>query len=82
MLRETLRGALRTSPVLSPGGVAPLIVSDATAALTALQEQPGLPAGGVVLEAVLRISAGDPSLSEADMREAFDGYLMFLRERI
>ena len=43
-----LRGALRTNPTLSPGGVAPLIVSDATAALTALQQQPGLPTNGVV----------------------------------
>lgn len=43
-----LRGALRESPVLSPGGTPPLIVSDATAALAALQMSPGLPAGGVV----------------------------------
>ena len=26
--------------------------------------------------------AGDPSLSEADLREAFEVYLMFLRERL
>ncbi len=43
-----LRGALRDSPSLSPGGVPPMIISDATAALAALQTNPGLPARGVV----------------------------------
>lgn len=43
-----LRGALRGSPVLSAGGFPPIIVSDATAALAALQATPGLPGSGVV----------------------------------
>jgi len=43
-----LRGALRGSAVLSPGGVPPIIVSDAVAALAALQAGPGLPGRGVV----------------------------------
>lgn len=43
-----LRGALRDSPALSPGGVPPMIVSDAAAALAALQANPGLPTSGVV----------------------------------
>ena len=43
-----LRGALRGSAVLSPGVVPPIIVSDAVAALAALQAGPGLPGRGVV----------------------------------
>ncbi len=43
-----LRATLRSSPFLSAGGVAPVIVSDATAALTALQARPGFPPHGVV----------------------------------
>jgi hypothetical protein len=43
-----LRGALRESPALSPSGIPPMIVSDATAALSALQASPGLPGTGVV----------------------------------
>lgn len=43
-----LRGALRDRQTLSPGGVAPMIVSDAAAALVALQANPGLPTRGVV----------------------------------
>lgn len=43
-----LRGALRDSAVLSPGGAAPMIVPDSAAALAALQASPGLPGSGVV----------------------------------
>jgi hypothetical protein len=43
-----LRGALRTSALLSPGGVSPVIVGDSAAALAALQVSPGLPGSGVV----------------------------------
>jgi hypothetical protein len=43
-----LRGALRSRPALSPGGVAPTLISDATAALASLQADPGLPGQGVV----------------------------------
>ncbi|MBI3690986.1 MAG: Hsp70 family protein, partial [Mycolicibacterium aromaticivorans] len=43
-----LRGALRTRPALSPNGIPPALISDATAALAALQADPGLPSQGVV----------------------------------
>lgn len=43
-----LRAALRDRPALSPGGVPPVIISDAAAALAALRSDPGLPARGVV----------------------------------
>ena len=59
-----LRGALRPSAALSPGGVPPMIVSDATAALAALQTSPGLPASGVV--ALCDFGAGGSSITLAD----------------
>ncbi len=59
-----LRGALRTNPTLSPGGAPPLIISDATAALAALQADPGLPARGVV--ALCDFGAGGTSITLAD----------------
>ena len=43
-----LRGALRASAMLAPGGVPPMIISDATAGFAALQANPGLPTRGVV----------------------------------
>ncbi|MGY4710944.1 Hsp70 family protein [Mycolicibacterium sp. CBM1] len=43
-----LRGALRAKPTLAPNGVPPMLISDATAALAALQADPGLPTSGVV----------------------------------
>ncbi len=43
-----LRGALRSKSTLAPGGVPPMLISDATAALAALQADPGLPTQGVV----------------------------------
>src|SRR6478609_4762282 len=39
-----LRTAMRNEPNLAPNGVAPRLVSDAVAALTALHSNPGLPA--------------------------------------
>ena len=59
-----LRGALRSSPLLSPTGVAPTIVSDATAALAALAVGPGLPGGGVV--ALCDFGGSGTSISLAD----------------
>ncbi len=59
-----LRGALRSIPTLSPGGTAPLIVSDATAALAALQSDPGLPDRGVV--ALCDFGAAGSSITLAD----------------
>ena len=43
-----LRAILRTKPNLSPNGVPPTLVSDAVAALGALNTSPGLPRAGVV----------------------------------
>ncbi|MGI9125717.1 MAG: Hsp70 family protein, partial [Mycobacterium sp.] len=60
----SLRGALRESPLLSPGGLPPTIVSDATAALAALQADPGLPGSGVV--ALCDFGAGGTSITLAD----------------
>ena len=59
-----LRGALRGSPVLSPGGTPPLIVSDADAALAALRADPGLPERGVV--ALCDFGGGGSSVTLAD----------------
>ena len=59
-----LRGALRTSQTLSPDGAAPLIVSDAAAALTALRSDPGLPSSGVV--ALCDFGAGGTSITLVD----------------
>ncbi|MCB0922932.1 MAG: Hsp70 family protein, partial [Mycobacterium sp.] len=64
-----LRGALRGFPTLSPGGAAPLIVSDATAALAALRSDPGLPDRGVV--AVCDFGASGTSITLADAGSDF-----------
>lgn len=64
-----LRGALRSSQILSPGGVAPLIVSDASAALAALRSDPGLPTRGVV--ALCDFGAGGSSITLTDAAADF-----------
>ena len=43
-----LRGEFFAQPSLAPNGVPPLLLSDATAALTALRTTPGFPTSGVV----------------------------------
>lgn len=43
-----LRGALRNKAAISPNGVPPMLISDSTAALIALQTDPGLPNHGVI----------------------------------
>jgi hypothetical protein len=43
-----LRNALFTRPGLSPDGVPPTLISDATTALAALHAKPGFPANGVI----------------------------------
>ncbi|SON59235.1 Chaperone protein DnaK [Mycobacterium simulans] len=58
-----LRQALQTQPTLAPDG-APMLISDATAALAALGAQPGFPADGVV--ALCDFGAGGTSVSLAD----------------
>lgn len=60
-----LRGALRGSPILSPGGAPPLIISDAAAALAALRSDPGLPGGGVVV--LCDFGAAGSSITLADL---------------
>ncbi len=59
-----LRGALRGNPDLAPGGVAPALVPDSVAALTALKSSPGLPANGVVV--LCDFGAGGTSITLAD----------------
>ena len=59
-----LRGALRGAPALAPAGLPPTIVSDAAAALTALQADPGLPTSGVV--ALCDFGGSGSSISLAD----------------
>ncbi len=44
-----LRAEFSAQPDLAPNGVAPVLISDATAALAALRAQPGFPADGVVV---------------------------------
>ncbi|SOJ53022.1 Chaperone protein DnaK [Mycobacterium simulans] len=58
-----LRQALQTQPTLAPDG-APMLISDATAALAALGAQPGFPADGVV--ALCDFGAGGTSVSLAN----------------
>ena len=43
-----LREEFFAQPGLAPGGVPPVLISDATAAITALRTQPGFPTDGVV----------------------------------
>ncbi|MCW2690523.1 MAG: molecular chaperone, partial [Mycobacterium sp.] len=59
-----LRGALRNSSVLAPGGTPPELVSDAAAALATLQSDPGLPADGVV--ALVDFGGSGTSITLAD----------------
>jgi hypothetical protein len=64
-----LRGTLRTKTNLSPNGVAPPLISDATAALAALQTSPGLPESGVV--ALLDFGGSGTSITLADAAANF-----------
>ena len=65
-----LRAVLRTKPNLSPNGIPAPLVSDATAALTALQSSPGLPARGVV--ALLDFGGSGTSITLADAASKFE----------
>ncbi len=56
-----LREEFFAQPGLAPGGVPPVLVSDATAAMTALRTQPGFPTDGVV--ALCDFGAGGTSVS-------------------
>src|ERR1700737_4574726 len=59
-----LRASLRTKPNLSPNGVPAPLVSDASAALAALQTSPGLPDKGIV--ALLDFGGSGTSITLAD----------------
>lgn len=61
-----LRGALRSNP-LSSNGVAPVIISDAAAALAALQTEPGLPARGIIALCDFGSSGTSITLARADL---------------
>jgi actin-like ATPase involved in cell morphogenesis len=56
-----LRDEFFAQPALAPNGVPPLLISDATAALTALRTRPGFPTNGVV--AVCDFGAGGTSIT-------------------
>jgi molecular chaperone DnaK (HSP70) len=64
-----LRGMLRTKPNLSPHGVAPPLISDATAALAALQVSPGLPGTGIV--ALMDFGGSGTNITLADAANNF-----------
>ncbi|HOW95762.1 MAG TPA: Hsp70 family protein, partial [Mycolicibacterium fallax] len=68
-VRRALENAVRADARLSPGGVAPRLVPDATAALTALQTDPGLPGHGVI--AVLDFGASGTSMTLFDADAGF-----------
>jgi hypothetical protein len=65
-----LRGALRARPSLAPGGVAPALVPDSVAALSALQSAPGLPSNGVVV--LCDFGGSGTSVTLADAGANFD----------
>jgi len=65
---EALRGALAAVPEFRSPTPA-LLVSDATAALTALQQEPGVPARGVI--AVCDFGASGTSITLADAAQGF-----------
>ena len=65
---DALRGALAAVPEFGTGGPAPL-VSDAVAALTALQHDPGVPARGVI--AVCDFGGTGTSITLADAEHGF-----------
>jgi actin-like ATPase involved in cell morphogenesis len=56
-----LRDEFFAQPALAPNGVPPLLISDATAALTALRTRPGFPTNGVV--ALCDFGAGGTSIT-------------------
>uniref|UniRef100_UPI00389B043B Hsp70 family protein n=1 Tax=Mycobacterium sp. HUMS_1102779 TaxID=3383487 RepID=UPI00389B043B len=64
-----LREEFFAQPDLAAGGVPPMLVSDATAALAALRAGPGLPADGVVV--VCDFGAGGTSVTLSDAGSNF-----------
>ena len=64
-----LREEFFAQPGLAPGGVPPALISDATAALTALRTKPGFPTDGVV--ALCDFGAGGTSVTLTNARSGF-----------
>ena len=64
-----LRDEFFAQPSLAPNGVPPLLISDATAALTALRTTPGFPTNGVV--ALCDFGAGGTSITLSDAGSNF-----------
>jgi hypothetical protein len=67
---RALRVAMQTKPRLAPNGVPARLVSDAVAALAALQANPGLPGRGAV--ALLDFGGGGTSITLADAGATFE----------
>ena len=67
---DALRGALAATPSLAPGGVAPALVPDSVAALSALQAAPGLPPNGVVV--LCDFGGSGTSITLADAASGFN----------
>jgi actin-like ATPase involved in cell morphogenesis len=64
-----LRDEFFAQPALAPNGVPPLLISDATAALTALRTRPGFPTDGVV--ALCDFGAGGTSVTLSNAASNF-----------
>ncbi|MGO8940919.1 MAG: Hsp70 family protein [Mycobacterium sp.] len=64
-----LRDEFFAQPALAPNGVPPLLISDATAALTALRTRPGFPTNGVV--ALCDFGAGGTSVTLSNAASNF-----------
>ncbi len=64
-----LRDEFFAQPALAPNGVAPLLISDATAALTALRTRPGFPTDGVV--ALCDFGAGGTTITLSNAASNF-----------
>lgn len=60
-----LRDALRPNAALSPGGVPPMLISDATTALAALYSRPGFPSDGVIVLCDFGASGTSITLTDA-----------------
>lgn len=64
-----LRAEFFAQPTLAPNGVPPALISDATAALTALRAQPGFPTDGIVV--LCDFGAGGTNVTLTNVRANF-----------
>src|SRR5690606_12846374 len=67
---RALRNAMRANPVLAPNGTPARLVSDAVAAFTALNVNPGLTPHGVAV--LLDFGGGGTSITLADAGAGFE----------